>query len=101
MMSFSPLTVGVGLAGGVVLGCVYFGGLWLSVVRLKKVEHKKRFLFFSWIVRSLMLCFGLYGLVRYNAASLLCGAAGLLVTRSVIIRAVKRKIDEEKEMPVC
>ena len=101
MISFSPLNVCVGLLGGAALGGVYFGGLWLSVKKLKDIEHKKRFLFFSWIVRSVVLCFGLYGLVRYNAAALLCGAAGLLITKSVIVRAAKRNLNEKKEMPVC
>lgn len=103
MMSFSPLTVGIGLFGGLILGGLYFSGLWLSVMKLKNMEHKKRFLLLSWAVRSVLLCLGLYGLARYNAASLLCGAAGLLIARTVIIRAVKRKIDTEKakEMPVC
>ena len=101
MLSFSPLNVGIGLIGGAALGGVYFGGLWLSVKKLKNIENKKRFLFFSWIVRSVILCFGLYGLVRYNAAALLCGAVSLLITKSVIVRAVKRKLNEKKERPVC
>lgn len=103
MMSFSPLIAGTGFTGGVVLGCLYFGGLWLSVKKLKDVENKRRFLLLSWIFRSVLLCLGLYGLARYNAAALLCGAAGLLLTKVVIVRAVKRKteIKKEKEIPVC
>ena len=103
MMTFSPLTVGIGVLSGIVLGCLYFGGLWLSVRKLKNVESKKRFLLLSWAVRSVLLCLGLYALARYDAVSLLCGAAGLLVTKSVIVRAVKRKVVSEKakELPVC
>ena len=102
MITFSPLAVGIGLLGGVLLGCLYFGGLWLSVKKLKSIEGKKKFLLLSWAVRSVLLCLGLYALARYNAASLLCGAAGLLATRSVIVRAGKRKIGMEKakEIPV-
>ena len=103
MMSFTPLTVGIGLLGGIVLGCLYFGGLWLSVKRLKETEHKKRFLLLSWFVRSVLLCLGLYLMARFNAASLLCAAAGLFISRSVIIRSVKRKMagNKTKEIPVC
>ena len=103
MMSFTPLTVGIGLLCGIVLGCLYFGGLWLSVKRLKEVERKKSFLLLSWFVRSVLLCLGLYFLARFDPASLLCAAAGLFVTRGVIIRSVKRKmgIKKAREIPVC
>lgn len=103
MMTFSPMTVTIGLLGGILLGCLYFGGLWLSVKRLKKVERKKCFLFVSWIARSFFLCAGLYALARYNAASLLCGAVGVLAAKSVIVRSVKRKtvVEKAKEIPAC
>lgn len=103
MMTFSPLTVGIGVSSGIILGCLYFGGLWLSVLKLKNVESKKSFLLLSWAIRSVLLCSGLYALARYDAACLLCGAAGLLITKSVIVRAVKRKTVSEKakELPVC
>lgn len=102
-MTFSSLSVGIGLFGGLLLGGLYFGGLWLSVMRIQKIERKKMFLFLSWVVRSVLLCVGLYFLARYNATSLLCGAIGLLAARSVIVRAVKRKLTAEKvkEMPAC
>ena len=103
MMEFSPLFIVTGLLGGVLLGALYFGGLWLSVKRIGKVEHKKMFLFLSWLVRSVLLCGGLYLLARYNPASLLCGVFGLFLSRTIIVRTVKRKIQVEnaKEMPAC
>ena len=102
MIEFSPLAAGIGLISGAVLGGLYFGGLWLSVMKLKDIERKKSFLLLSWAFRSVLLCIGLYALARYNAASLLCAAAGLLIVRTVIVRSVKRKIGMEKakEIPV-
>ena len=103
MIVFSFSSVGMGLLGGAMLGALYFGGLWFSVRRIGKVERKKMFLFFSWLVRSVLLCCGLYLLARYNPASLLCSVFGLFLSRAVIIRTVKRKIQIEKakEMPAC
>lgn len=97
MMNFSPLTVGMGLLGGLALGGIYFGGLWLSVLWIRKQKRKRLFLFLSWSVRSIFLCAGLYGLARYDPAALLCGAVGLLVAKGLIVGAVKRKKNAEKE----
>ena len=54
-MNLNPVSVSIGLAAGAVMGALYFGGLFWSVMRLKAVEHKKRFLFFSWLLRSIGL----------------------------------------------
>ena len=104
MMSFSPLNIGIGLFGGLVLSALYFGGLWLSVQWIIKLKRKRLFLFLSWAVRSILLCAGLYALALCNPASLLCGAISLLIGRSVIIGLVKRKKSKEekaKEKPEC
>lgn len=94
----NPVAVCAGAAAGLVLGGLYFGGLWWSVARLKKVERKKLFLFISWVVRSVLLCGGLYALAVYDAQALLSGAAGLLAARFAIVRFVKRRLVQEKGM---
>ncbi len=93
----NPIAICVGVPAGLALGGLYFGGLWWSVARLKKVERKKLFLFLSWVSRSVLLCAGLYGLAVYDAQALLSGAAGLLAARFAIVRFVKRKLAQEKE----
>lgn len=45
MSEFMPFSVMAGLAAGALLGCLYFGGLWWSVRRIKNIEHKKCFCF--------------------------------------------------------
>lgn len=92
ILSFSVMA---GLAAGAALGCLYFGGLWWSVRRIKKIEHKKLFLFFSWLLRSVVLCGGLFLLARYDSRMLLGGAAGLLAARFLIVRIVKQKTLKE------
>ena len=95
-MDFSPLAIGIGLLGGFVLSALYFGGLWFSVLWIRKLKRKRLFLFLSWSARSILLCAGLYALALYNPASLLCGAVGLLVGRGLIVGFVKRKKDNDK-----
>lgn len=95
MSEFTPFSVMAGLAAGALLGCLYFGGLWWSVRRIKNIEHKKMFLFFSWLFRSVVLCGGLFLLARHDPQMLLGGAAGLLAARFLIVRIVKQKTVKE------
>ena len=104
MMSFSWEPVIVGSVAGILLGGMFFGGLWLSVQRVRKTRHKKAFFFVSWAIRSVILCSGLFYLGRYNVISLLCATAGLLVTRTVVVwwarKQLKKKSKKMKEIPV-
>lgn len=97
MPVLTPVAIGVGALAGLVLGGLYFGGLWWSIARLKRIERKKQFLFLSWVLRSVLLCAGLYGLAVYDAQALLAGAAGLLAARFAIVRFAKRKPAQEKK----
>lgn len=95
--AFSPVLTAVGFFAGLALGGLYFGALWWSVLKVRNVEHKKRFLLAGWLVRSAALCAGLYAMARADSQVLLCGAVGLLLSRFIIVSAVKRRIDYAKE----
>lgn len=95
MSELTPFFIMTGLAAGAVLGCLYFGGLWWSVRQIKNIEHKKLFLFSSWLFRSVALCGGLFLLAHYNPQMLLGGAAGLLAARFLIVHIVKQKTVKE------
>ena len=97
MMTFSAASVGIGLAGGLILGGMYFGGLWGSVRKARKVKHKKLLFLVSWAIRSALLCYGLYVLARYNIVSLLCATAGLLIARSFVMWRVKKKTEKKEK----
>ena len=99
-MILNPVSVSIGLAAGAVMGALYFGGLFWSVMRLKTVEHKKRFLFYSWLLRSVGLIGGLFVLMRYDEQVLFAGVAGLFAARFVIVRQVKKQL-RAKEKPAC
>ena len=99
-MNLNPVSISIGLAAGAVMGALYFGGLFWSVMRLKAVENKKRFLFFSWLARSVGLIGGLFVLTRYDEQVLLSGVVGLFIARFVIVRTVKKQL-RAKENPAC
>lgn len=101
MPVLSPFFVTVGFVVGAVIGALYFGGLWWSVMRIKNVECKKMFLFLSWMVRSVFLCGGLFILARYDSQMLIGGATGLLTARFLIVHSVKRKMAKQREMSAC
>ena len=103
-MSFSWEPVIVGLIGGLILGGMFFGGLWLSVKRSQKIKYKKLLFFISWAIRSVILCAGLYYFGRYNVLCLLCAAAGLLIARTVVLWIARKQQKKEnkpnREIPV-
>ncbi len=92
MSEVMPFSVITGLAAGALLGGLYFGGLWWSVRRIRNIEHKKLFLFFSWLFRSVVLCGGLFLLAHHDSQMLLGAAAGLLTARFLIVRIVKQRM---------
>lgn len=95
MTEWMPLSIATGLAAGALMGGLYFGGLWWSVLKIKTVERKKLFLFFSWLFRCVFLCGGLFFLANHNSQMLLGAAVGLLSVRFVIVYQVKRKIPQK------
>lgn len=107
MQSFFSPDLLIGFFAGVLLGFLYFQGLWWSVSRLNRVKNRKMFLFISWLGRSAVLFGGLYLAARYDYRYLLSAFIGLIAVRTVIIRRVKKQINllvkktELKEAPGC
>lgn len=83
----------VGFFAGVLLGFIYFQGLWWSVSRLTQVKNRKMFLFISWLGRSAVLFGGLYLAARYDYRYLLSAFIGLIAIRTVIVRRVKKQMN--------
>lgn len=95
--AWNPVLTAAGFFAGLALGGLYFGALWWSVLKVRGVERKKRFLLVGWAVRSAVLCAGLYAMARVDPQVLLCGAAGLLLSRFAAVRLAKSRIDYAKE----
>lgn len=85
------------LIGGIVLGILFFGGLWLTI---RKGIHSKRptLLFFSsLIIRLTIVVFGFYYIGANSWVRILVCLAGFLIARVVITRiTIKDKQAEVK-----
>lgn len=80
------IAVAVGLVAGVVLGLVFFGGLWWTTQRLATASQPGILVAASLLVRVAVLAVGLYLLAQVGSAALLAAVLGLLVARIGLTR---------------
>ncbi len=72
------------LAAGMVLGTVFFGGLWWTVSRGLSATIPAVWFGISALVRMAVVVSGLYGCARLGLPSLIACLCGLLVARGAI-----------------
>jgi F1F0 ATPase subunit 2 len=97
-----PLTAGqaamlfLALLAGIVLGFVYFGGLWYTVQRINQAKHQALLFIGSFLLRTLVVLVGFYlvadGRIERIAVSLL----GFLVARQYIIKRAQPPAQKEQ-----
>ena len=80
--------------GGVGLGGVYFGGLWLTVRRLPRTPGESLLVLVSFLLRLAIVLLGIFWLTRLEWKNVLICLAGLLVARTVIVRSVAAPLAE-------
>lgn len=73
------------LFAGMLLGWVHFGGLWLTVNHLSKSRSPALFTLGSFILRTLVVLFGLYLVADGHWQRLAAGMVGLLISRRLIL----------------
>ncbi len=69
---------------GIGLGLFYFGGLWFTVQRLETTRHPGLLLVGSYIVRTLVVVFCFYLVMRGSWPRLLACLAGFLAIRTLL-----------------
>lgn len=84
------IALAAGLVAGVVLGMVFFGGLWWTTQRLATSSRPGLLLTVSLLVRVVVLVAGLFGLARIGGGPLLLAALGLVCVRVVLVRLAMR-----------
>lgn len=76
---------------GIVLGVLFFGGLYLTVQNLAKTEHPSVLMMASLVIRMAILILGLY-LVRGDSyLNIPLALMGILLVRIIMVGQVKRK----------
>lgn len=81
----------VGFFGGVVLGLVFFGGLYWSVNKLPTVKNPALLMMGSMVARMAILLVGLYFLMAGDIKNLLAAVVGVMVIKFVMIARVRQK----------
>jgi F1F0 ATPase subunit 2 len=82
-MSSVALIVGA-LAAGMVLGTIFFGGLWWTVSRTLTAAVPAVWFGLSALLRMTVVVSGLYCFARLGLPSLMACLCGLLVARGVV-----------------
>lgn len=74
---------------GVLLGIVYFGGLWLTVQRIERANHPVAILAASFIVRLGLVLVGFYLISDGRIERLVACLAAFFLTRLLIVKRVE------------
>lgn len=78
-------------AGGVLLGLLYFGGLWWTVRRLAVVRSPALLALGSFVLRTVLVSVGLVLVSAGQPLALLAAVAGFLLARGVSIRVTRAR----------
>lgn len=87
-MSDIGLVIGA-LAAGMVLGALFFGGLWWTVRRGLSATNPALWFGLSALVRAAMTVSGLYYIARSGWPSLLACLCGLLIARVAVLHLTR------------
>ena len=85
----SAITIGglaAGLAAGVLLGSLYFGGLWWTLTCIGRARYPAGLLLLSLLLRLGVAGAGILWAVRAGAGELLGCLAGILLVREILKR---------------
>lgn len=76
----------LGLTGGLALGLLSFGGLWLTIKRLPGSARPYRLYYTSKLVRLALVLAGLFALLQLHPAALGAGVLGVYAARLFLLR---------------
>lgn len=85
------LCAGVGL----LVGIVYFGGLWLTVRNLKDSENPTKTLLTSWFLRNGVFVASFWAVMQGDWRRVLIAFGAFLSVRAVSTKAVRRSLKKE------
>jgi F1F0 ATPase subunit 2 len=86
MKTFDIVILGLGLFSGLVLGLIYFGGLWWTLERLPRRPRPKLWLANSYILRVAITLTGFFFIMRQSVVSLFFCLFGFFFMRWLLVR---------------
>lgn len=85
------------LFSGIVLGLLYFGGLWLTVRRMSTARSPALLFLVSFLVRAALVVAGVYLIMDGRWERAAACMAGLLIARTLVCRTVRPQEPESNE----
>lgn len=79
-------------AVGLLLGGIFFGGLWWTIRRAMTSPSPARWFLISLVVRSSVVVFGFYALAGQDWQRWVACVLGLILARGLITRKLKRPV---------
>ena len=81
--------------GGLLLGTLFFGGLWLTVKRTVSAKQPAFLIASSFLLRTGVTLAGFYYIGQDNWQRLITCLLGFIIARLVIIRLTKKEVSHE------
>jgi len=87
--SIELATIIAAVCAGLLLGGLYFGGLWWTVRRMPRARHPLNLYFGSLIVRLAIVLAAFYGVLSYfDWPQLVASLVGFVAARRLLIRLI-------------
>lgn len=83
------LVLAFALAAGILLGAIFFGGLWWTVRKGLTAKHPALWFFGSMVLRTSIVLLGFYFVMGDDWRKLLAGLIGFVIARLVVIRLTR------------
>lgn len=91
---------GLSLLAGAALGAVFFGGLWLTIQKMRDARHPALLLVGSYVGRSVITLAGFFVIAGERLERLLFAVLGFILARMVINRLVRSQRSPGEEVKV-
>lgn len=76
---------------GIILGAIFFGGLYWTVKKLNEVKNPSLLIVFSFLLRVAVLLIGLYYVSQNGFQGVLLSLLGIIIIRYIMIYAINSK----------
>jgi F1F0 ATPase subunit 2 len=99
-MDSSPLILVLSALAGIILGILYFGGLWLTITKMQTLKNPGIFLTLSFILRTALVIGGFYLIADGKLERLAVAMLAFFVTRFVFIKYFSPERSDERQRGV-
>ena len=82
-------------AGGIILGILFFGGLYITVQKMNTVKNPALIMILSFILRMVVLVIAFYFISKGGYKEVLFALAGVILTRFVMTFRMRGEKEEK------